>query len=256
MKIIPLSEGAFTIDTKKVFVPFDTAKDDLQQRPVGSLLVEIQPFAVVTSKDIIVLDTGLGFNMPDGTLQIHQNLLNNGIGPLEVTKVLLSHLHKDHAGGIYKDGEMLKQKFLSFPNATYYVNKDEFDFAMAKGKPSYTPTEFEILGQTDQVVFTQGDARPDDPFGRGMIDGYIKYEVTGAHCPFHQVFWIEEDGQKIFFGGDVAPQLQQMKNKFIAKYDFDGRKCMELRQQWWQQGEEEKWTFLFYHDIKTPVFEF
>ena len=74
--------------------------------------------------------------------------------------------------------------------------------------------------------------------------------------PFHQVFWIEEDGQKIFFGGDVAPQLQQMKNKFIAKYDFDGRKCMELRQQWWQQGEEEKWTFLFYHDIKTPVFEF
>ena len=89
-----------------------------------------------------------------------------------------------------------------------------------------------------------------------MIGDYIKYEVTGAHCPFHQVFWIEDDGQKIFFGADVAPQLQQMKNKFIAKYDFDGRKCMELRQQWWEQGQKEKWTFLFYHDIKTPVFGF
>ena len=47
-----------------------------------------------------------------------------------------------------------------------------------------------------------------------------------------------------------------MKNKFIAKYDYDGKLCMELRQKWWQQGELEKWTFLFYHDIKTPVFSF
>ena len=31
---------------------------------------------------------------------------------------------------------------------------------------------------------------------------------------------------------------------------------MELRQQWWQQGEEEGWTFLFYHDMKNPVFSF
>ena len=247
MKIIPLSEGSFTIDTTKIFVPFNNDKDDLQQRPVGSLLVEIQPFVIITSKDIIVIDTGLGFSNPDGTLQIHQNLFDNGIGPMEVTKVLMSHLHKDHSGGVGKEDTMLNQQFMSFPNAEYFVNKDEFDFAIEKGKPSYTPTEFEILGQTDQVVFTQGN---------GIIDDYIRYEVTGAHCPFHQVFWIEEDGQKIFFGGDVAPQLQQMKNKFIARYDFDGRKCMELRQQWWEQGEKEKWTFLFYHDIKTPVFGF
>jgi hypothetical protein len=60
----------------------------------------------------------------------------------------------------------------------------------------------------------------------------------------------------VFFGGDVAPQLQQMKSRFIAKYDYDGKKCMELRQQWWKLGEEEKWTFLFYHDIKTPVYSF
>jgi glyoxylase-like metal-dependent hydrolase (beta-lactamase superfamily II) len=247
MKIIPLSEGAFTIDATKVFVPFDSAKDDLQQRPTGSLLVEIQPFVIITSKDIILLDTGLGFNMPDGSMQIHQNLLNHGIGPLEITKVLLSHLHKDHSGGVSKEDKILNHKFMSFPNAEYYVNKDEFDFARAKGKPSYTPTEFEMLGQTDQVIFTKGN---------GMIDDYIKYEVTGAHCPFHQVFWIEEEGQKIFFGADVAPQLKQMKNKFIAKYDYDGRKCMELRQQWWEQGEREKWTFLFYHDIRTPVLQF
>lgn len=247
MKIIPLSEGSFTIDKTKKFIPFDTSKDDLQQRPVGSLLVEIQPFCIVTEKDILILDTGLGFSNVDGTLQIHQNLLDNDINPMEVTKVLMSHLHKDHAGGICKKDELLDQHFFSFPNATYYVNKDEYQFATEKNNASYLPEDFSILSNADRVVFTEGD---------GKIDDYIKYEVTGAHCPYHQVFWIEENGQQIFFGADVAPQLQQMKSRFVAKYDYDGKKCMELRQQWWQQGKEENWTFLFYHDIKTPVFSF
>jgi hypothetical protein len=64
------------------------------------------------------------------------------------------------------------------------------------------------------------------------------------------VFWIEGDGETIFFGGDEAPQLHQMKSRFVAKYDHDGKKAMELRQKWWQEGNG--WTFLFYHDIKTP----
>jgi len=46
-----------------------------------------------------------------------------------------------------------------------------------------------------------------------------------------------------------------MKSKFVAKYDYDGKKCMELRQQWWQDGISKHWQFLFYHDIKTPVFK-
>ena len=247
MKIIPLSEGAFTIDKTKKLIPFDKANDNLQDRTVGSLLVEIQPFCIVTSNDVIVIDTGLGFSNADGTLQIHQNLMDNGINPMDVTKVLMSHLHKDHSGGISREDIMLQQRFFNFPMATYYVNKDELAYAFEKGSPSYATEDFEILANSDKVIFTEGS---------GIIDDYIRYEVCGAHCPFHQVFWITENGETVFYGGDVAPQLQQMKSRFIAKYDFDGKKCMELRQQWWQQGQQEKWTFLFYHDIKTPVFTF
>jgi hypothetical protein len=29
---------------------------------------------------------------------------------------------------------------------------------------------------------------------------------------------------------------------------------MELRQKWWEIAAEEHWKFLFYHDIKTPVY--
>jgi hypothetical protein len=43
-----------------------------------------------------------------------------------------------------------------------------------------------------------------------------------------------------------------MKSRFIAKYDYDGKRCMELRTEWWKQAQEEHWTMLFYHDIKTP----
>lgn len=245
MKIIPLSEGVFTIDKTKHFVPFDMASDDLQQRPTGSLLVEIQPFAVVTSEDVLLLDTGLGFRK-DGELQIHRNLRRAGIEPSAVTKVLMSHLHKDHAGGIGGDcaGGASVPARLAFSNATYYVQRRELGYAFEKGPSSYIPEELECLRNNPKVVLLDGD---------GVIDGYIKYRVTGAHCPWHQVFWIVDGGETVFFGGDVAPQLQQMKSRFVAKYDYDGKKAMELRQEWWQQGQTEGWTFLFYHDVKTPV---
>ena len=244
MKIIPLSEGAFTIDATKIFIPFNLDTDDLQQRPIGSLLVEIQPFVIITKKDILLLDTGLGFTDEQGQMQIHKNLAAHGINKTDITKVLMSHLHKDHAGGISSHDH---KGTLSFPNAEYFVNENELDFAFRQAGKSYHTEDFEMLKYNPQVTLTND---------KGVVADYIRYEVTGAHSVFHQVFWIIEEGKKIFFGGDVAPQLQQMKSRFIAKYDHDGRKAMELRKQWWLQGEEEKWEFLFYHDIKHPEFRF
>ncbi|MBL0233555.1 MAG: MBL fold metallo-hydrolase [Chitinophagaceae bacterium] len=238
MKIIPLSEGSFTIDKSKQFVPFDEKEHALQERPVGSLLVEIQPFLVITSRDIILLDTGLGFNDADGKLQLHKNLMAHHINPSEVSKVFLSHLHKDHAGGAGHNAA------LNFPQAAYYVQQKELDFAFEKGVPSFILSDLECLQQNEKVIMLDGD---------GFIDDYIEYRISGAHSPFHQVCWIREEGETVFFGGDEAPQLQQMKHRFVAKYDADGRKAMEYRKQWWEEGREQGWKFLFYHDIKSPV---
>ena len=80
MRTIPLSEGSFTIDKTKLFVPFNEDQDDLQARPVGSLLVEVQPFVVITEQDVLLLDTGLGFSK-GGKLQVHENLQQAGINP-------------------------------------------------------------------------------------------------------------------------------------------------------------------------------
>jgi len=245
MKIIPLSEGTFTVDKTKVFVPFDKQTDEMQARTAGSLLVEIQPFAIVTSKDVLLIDTGLGFKDANGKMQLHNNLANAGINPSDITKVLMSHLHKDHAGGVSIKEQHDK---LSFPHATYYVQRREIDYAFEKGFPSFITEDIEALKTATNVHFLEND--------NGYIDEYIEYKVTGAHSPLHQVFWIRDNNEIVFFGGDDAPQLQQMKHRFAAKYDYDGKKAMELRNQWWEQGEKEKWNFLFYHDVKNPIWKF
>jgi len=238
MRIIPLSEGRFTIDGTKEFIPFNPDTDDLSLRSKGSLLVEIQPFVVITAKDIILLDAGLGFTGPSGNLQILENLSTAGIRPEAITKVLLSHLHKDHSGGMFHNGQPV------FPKAQYYVNRNEWEHAMKTGWPSYNTSDFNALSDFSHITWLDEN---------GLLAEGIECEVSGGHCPYHTVFRIRENGDLIFFGGDVAPQWKQMITRYITKYDAEPRKSMELRLQWWKQGQHEKWQFLFYHDISHPV---
>lgn len=247
MKIIPLSEGSFTIDHTKVFVPFDVDSDQLQERPKGSLLVEIQPFLIFFQEDIILLDAGLGFTDANGVLQIHNNLAKHGIYPSDITKVLMSHLHKDHAGGLVMRDRFRDELQLAFPQATYFIQQRELEFALGRGSASFDVPALTPLVGNDQVVLLTTE--------EGEIAPGISYAWSGGHSPFHQVFYFDNPTGMVFYGGDEAPQLQQMRTRFVAKYDNDGKKAMMLRQQWWEQGQKENWTFLFYHDIKTPYFK-
>lgn len=247
MRIYPLSEGSFSIDSTKVFIPFYTNPGVTQNRPPGSILVEVQPFVVITAQDIILLDTGLGYFNNQGILQIHANLMSIGIDPSSVTKVFLSHLHKDHAGGISYIHPQHQDRFISFPYANYYIQKKEYDLALQSKSASYIADQIQILEEFSKVQWLTKD--------EGVIDDLIYYKITGGHSLYHQVCWIKEQGEVVFFGADVAPQLQQMKSRFVAKYDLDGKMAMEWRQQWWEKGQAENWQFAFYHDTKVPTFK-
>lgn len=244
MKIIPLSEGAYTVDATKKFVPFNLGVDEIENRNRGSLLVEIQPFIVITESDIILLDTGLGLSDHQGQFQLYKNLRAHDINPNDVTRVLMSHLHKDHAGGLINP----YTSSLAFENAYYHIQKQELEYAIEKGAPSYTPEMLDILQSTDNIILEEEE--------RGNICQNVYYEITGAHSKYHRVFWIKENNDTIFFGADDAPQLSQMKRRFAAKYDYDGKKAMQLREKWREEGALHGWRFLFYHDIETPVSQF
>lgn len=235
MKVIALLEGSYSVDASKKFIPFNPNVDKVSDRP-ASLFVYIQPFLVETKSDLILIDTGLGYNDENGNLILHENIKKAGYNPADVTKVLMSHLHFDHSGGMVKatNGTLS----VSFPNADYYIQRGEWESAYSSSSKSYKTEIFDVVQRSGQVLFIEGE---------GKINNEISYEVTGGHTEFHQVFHIEEDGEHVFFGADIVPEPEQLQRKFIAKYDLDGRKAMELRAQYGKKAVEGYWTCLFYH---------
>jgi glyoxylase-like metal-dependent hydrolase (beta-lactamase superfamily II) len=244
LKITPLSEGTFTIGRDKIFVPFDNNTDKLEDRPIGSLLVEVQPFLVQTDNDNIIVDCGLGFHLPSGELQIHHNLRQLGMEPEDITQVVLSHLHKDHAGGLTYVNKH-KERILSFPNAQYHIYKSEFDYALENNSLSYLADEFRFIEHKSNVNFYEEE--------NGQLTQNIYHEKSGGHCPHHQVLLFTDGKQKAFFGGDEAAQQKQLKVRYVAKYDYDGKLAAQLREQYLERGKKEVWQFMFFHDVRTPV---
>jgi glyoxylase-like metal-dependent hydrolase (beta-lactamase superfamily II) len=235
LKAIALNEGSYSVDISKTFLPFDPAIHSPKDRP-ASLFIYVQPFLVQTKNDLVIFDSGLGFRSDDNELIIHQNIRKAGFHPDDVSLVLMSHLHFDHSGGmINKSGDEVS---LSFPNAEYVIQRGEWEAAYSKPSRSYKTEIFDFLQRSGSVHFVEGN---------GKLNDNITYELTGGHCENHQIFLIKEGSETIFFGGDILPEPEQLLRKFMAKYDFDGRKSMELRQEYGKRAAQGNWECLFYH---------
>ena len=240
MAVFSMSEGWYTVDEAMEITSVDENKSGSRTNK-PHVLISVQPFLVRTGQDIILLDSGLGYLNEHGLLRIHENLRELGLDPTEVTKILLSHLHRDHADGIYylRDGQLE----LSFPNAAIFVQEQELEFAISKGGKSYNVEKLKSL-QRSSII------RPLN--GNGEINEFIQYEVSGGHSPFHQVFIIKTLEEKLFFGGDVVPVPEQLLHKYIAKYDYDSATSALKRREYAERATKEGWRFLFYHSSTTP----
>ena len=235
MEVTALYEGSYSVDQSKKFIPFDPAIHQTKDRP-ASLFVYIQPFLVKTGNDLIILDTGLGFRTDKSELVLHENIRKAGFDPEDVSLVLMSHLHFDHSGGMVWERQGRME--LSFPNAEYVIQRGEWETAYSKPSRSYKTEIFDVVQRSGNIRFVEGS---------GRLNDHISYELTGGHCEFHQVFILEDQQGAAFFGGDILPEPEQLLRKFIAKYDFDGRKAMELRQEYGRRAAENTWDCLFYH---------
>ena len=235
LQVYTLHEGSYSVDATKKFIPFDPAIHSPKDRP-ASLFIHVQPFLVKLKNSLVLFDTGLGYSNDKGELHLHENIKKAGFRPEDVDMVLMSHLHFDHSGGMVH--HVNDKMELSFPDATYVIQQGEWESAFTSSSSSYHTEIFDYLQRNAQLKFIEGS---------GKLTDEISYELTGAHCPFHQVFLINDGEDKVFFGGDVLPEPEELIRKFIAKYDFDGRKAMELREEFGQKAAAEKWKCLFYH---------
>ena len=235
MQVFTLFEGSYSVDATKKFIPFNKETDNPKDRP-ASLFIHVQPFLIKLNSQLILIDTGLGYSNSEGELILHNNIKKAGFDPDEVDLVLMSHLHFDHSGGMVHDynGKME----LSFPHATYVIQQGEWESAFTNPSSSYKTEIFDFLQRNAQLQFVEGS---------GSLSNEISFELTGAHTPFHQVFLLDDGVEKVFFGGDVLPEPEELIKKFIAKYDFDGRKAMELREEFGKKAAQENWNCLFYH---------
>lgn len=240
MRIIPLKEGNYAVSRIKEFALLEDGADAAYTK------MAVTPFLVITGKDHILLDTGLLFTHHHIPI-IYQCLEKENIRPEQITKVLLSHLHKDHLEGL---GHSSEHSFhCNFPDAAIYIQKRELDFALQQqGNPSFNHSLLAKLHLLPNIIWMNED--------KGQITDELSFEVTGGHSPYHQSFWIRSGGETAFYGGDNLPLRSYLKMPVAYKTDFDGRRAKELRQQWEKAAMAEHWNILFYHDMKTSVWKF
>lgn len=111
-----------------------------------------------------------------------------GVKPEEISLVVMSHLHLDHAGGVG-----------AFPNAKYFVQKDELQWAYAPQfyqKPAYIRPDFD-----KDVQWFILNGYLDDGFDL-FDDGSLRIWFTPGHTPGHQslVVKLEKDGTFVLTG--------------------------------------------------------
>lgn len=242
MKIVPLKEGNFSTNKTKDF----TLLTEENSTFLKGIKMSVTPFLIITEKDTILLDAGIGWTSENGKTVISELLEKENIKPEQITKVLLSHLHKDHIETTITRTENGFEA--TYRNAEIYIQKRELDFALQnRSNYSFDFDTLEKLIELENIVWMNEDS--------GQITDEIYYEVAGGHTPFMQVFLIKEKDQTVFYGADDLPQESYLKYHLAYKSDFDGRKAMELRLKWQKEATENHWKILLYHDLNKSIIQ-
>jgi glyoxylase-like metal-dependent hydrolase (beta-lactamase superfamily II) len=250
-----LREGVFSVGLDRSFVPI--APTDPPAR--GALKLSINPFLVKipASGDAlheaparnILIDAGLGEFSEGGSLDaLRQNLARHGLTELDITDVLLSHLHYDHMAGLAHQENGFWE--LTFPDATIWANRSEAEKALAK-ELFYDEQKTEFL----HFIANRASFELIDE-GEGPFPGF-RSEVIGGHTEF-SLAWsftlsFSDRQQTFLMAGDVIGSKGALLRKYAAKYDFDAEKGMESREMLKKRALDEGLILLAYHDVESPL---
>jgi glyoxylase-like metal-dependent hydrolase (beta-lactamase superfamily II) len=218
--VVALSDGSHPfpvdtvmIDTTPEAVAKALAADDLGLPLQGS----INAFLVNTGAKLVLIDTGAGALYGPCCGRLLANLRAAGYRPEQVDEILLTHLHKDHVGGVLASGK------IAFPNAVLRVARADADYwrdaASRARAPEFLRSFFDSAADALAPYAAAGRLRPFD--GDTELLPGIRSVSEPGHTPGHTAYLIESRGQRLLAWGDVvhvAP-VQLKDPQASLKYD-------------------------------------
>ena len=204
----------------------------------------------------ILIDTGIGDKWTAKHQQIYRidrkrSLAESlrriaGVDAEEITIVINTHLHFDHAGGNTKLDET-GTAVPAFPNARYFVSRDEHEHAEApseRDRASYLPENWRPLRESGQLELKQAEYE--------VVTG-VRMEAHSGHNRSMQCVRIERGGRTLFGFADLVPTRAHVPFAWIMGYDLYPVETLEAKKRLLPQAERENWLCLFYHEPEAPL---
>ena len=232
--------------------------DDRNRIPLGMrcLLIEHED-------GLVLIDTGAG-NKEDAKFKDIYGLANEssepgpprrtaledglralGKSPADVTLVINTHLHFDHAGGntFVDDAGVVRP---SFPNARYVVQRGEHQWATHTNErtaASYFGRNWDPIIAAGRFDFIEGD--------REIVRGISSLKTPG-HTPHHQSLLIDGGEGIACFLGDLCPTSAHLPLPWIMGYDVEPLVTLETKRRVLKRATDEGWLVIFEHDWTNP----
>jgi glyoxylase-like metal-dependent hydrolase (beta-lactamase superfamily II) len=197
----------------------------------------------------ILIDTGMGNKWDEKSkniykinpdLELEHVLKLNGIKPDEITDVLLTHLHFDHTGGStkYENGKLIP----AFPNAKYFVQKKNFEWAMNpsdRDRGSYLKENFEPLVKEGVLNLIDGEID---------FDNNISFRIINGHTFAQQMIKISDSLNTVLYCADLMPFISQIRIPYVMGYDIQPMITVQEKKKYLQLAADENWQIYFGHD--------
>jgi len=249
-----VNDGKYYLDGGAMFgvVPKPMWEKVLPADEQNRIHMAMNSLVIRTGSDTILVDTGAGNKLPDKTRKIFdiqecllERLGEASIAPDEITVVINTHLHFDHAGWNTRrraDGVVVP----SFPRAKYYFQKGELAHAHVqheRDRVSYLTDNYDPLVANGQAILLEGAAE--------VVPG-VRVELFPGHTDHHQVVIVESQGKTAAYVGDLIPSTAHLNPTWVMAYDLAPITSIENRKRYYQSAIPEGWLTVFTHEPQTP----